>query len=128
MMTIYKQKKNVIHDTEKMKPIAANSLKVRCFREMVIEPVHTVAIKVYAFSSYLPSVLVSRPSTSKIASLNSSLSLWISCSRTPFLLRMSSSSERSSGLRSTGTVREEKKNDSIAAAADITNGNCAQTT
>ena len=111
----------------KMKPITANSLMVRCFREMVIEPMHTVAIKVHAFSSYLPSVLVSRPSTSKIASLNSSLSLWISCSRTPFLLRMSSNSERSSGLRSTGTVREEKKNDSIA-AADITNGNCAQTT
>ena len=54
-------------------------------------------------SSHLPSVLLSSPSTSKMASLSSSRSLWISCSRAPFLLRMSSSSERSSGLRSTGT-------------------------
>lgn len=42
-----------------------------------------------------------------MASLSSSLSLWISCSRAPFLRRMSSSSERSSGLRSTGTVGKE---------------------
>lgn len=65
-------------------------------------------VSIIFFFTHLPSVLVSSPSTSKIASLNSSLSLWISCRRTPFLLRMSSSSERSSGLRSTGTVCKEK--------------------
>ena len=61
------------------------------------------------------------PSTSKMASLNSSRSLWISCSRAPFLLRMSSSSERSSGLRSTGTLagRVEEYSIIITAATSV---------
>lgn len=51
----------------------------------------------------LPSVLFSSPSTSMMASRSSSLNLWISSNRAPFLRRISSSSERSSGLRSAGT-------------------------
>lgn len=57
----------------------------------------------------LPSVLVSSPSTSIMASLSSSFSLWISRISAPFLRRISSSSERSSGLRSAGTVKRKKE-------------------
>lgn len=84
------------------------------FRQAHCWYLHNISVLVFTyvtdvFFSHLPSVLASKPSTSIIASLSSSLSLWISCNRTPFLLRMSSSSERSSGLRSTGTRWGEKK-------------------
>lgn len=66
-------------------------------------------VPINTWETNLPSVLLSSPSTSIIASLSSSFSLWISRSSAPFLRRISSSSERSSGLRSAGTVERQKR-------------------